>query len=391
MIIRDLKEKVLERATYYPIVAILGPRQSGKTTLAQDAFNTYAYVSLENYETRGFAQKDPQGFLNSYANEQGIIIDEFQHVPELLSYIQTRVDAEKKMGHFILTGSQNFLMNMAISQSLAGRVSIITLLPLSLHELKKADLVPSSVNQLLVKGFYPPLYSRQVPPDVWYPDYRQTYIERDIRQLTQVADLGIFQTFMQLCAGRIGQLLNLTALAQDCGISDMTAKRWIHLLEASYILFLLRPHHNNFGKRLTKSPKLYFYDTGLACSLLNISPEQLPMHPFKGALFESMVIADLMKQYFNQGKRPSLYFWRDHTGNEIDCLIEHGTDLIPIEIKAGQTLSNDFFKGLSFYNQLAGNDPASGYLIYAGTEQQKRSLGSVLSWDTIDQLITPLS
>jgi hypothetical protein len=386
---RDLQVYVEKVATFYPVVVILGPRQSGKTTLAQLTFTKHKYVSLEDIETRRFAQSDPRGFLDTYHNEFGIILDEFQHVPELLSYIQTTVDAKKKLGYFILTGSENFLMNQAISQSLAGRVAITTLLPLSLAELKNNNLMPATINELYIKGFYPPIYARQVPPDIWYPDYIQTYIERDIRQLANVSDLSLFQMFMQLCAGRCGQLLNLSSLANDCGISDTTARRWITLLQASYIIFLLPPHHNNLGKRLTKSPKLYFYDIGLMRALLKIPADQLPTHHLRGNFFESFVISDLIKQYTNQGKRPSLYFWRDHTGHEVDCVVEYGNQLIPIEIKSGQTVQSDFFKGLEYYQSLADGEAPTGYIIYGGNETQKRSKGNVIAWNTIDYFLSP--
>lgn len=389
MYTRKLENHIKKLAQYYPVVAILGPRQSGKTTLAQLAFPHYTYVSLENFDTRKFAQQDPRGFLESYEGEHGVIFDEFQHVPEILSYIQTFVDAHKKLGYFILTGSQNFLMNQAITQSLAGRIAITTLLPLSLAELSENNILPEQPQTLYMKGFYPPLYKRNVPPDLWYADYIQTYIERDIRQLTHVADLSLFQTFMQLCAGRSGQLLNLTSLANDCGISDTTARRWITLLQASYIIYLLQPYHNNLGKRLTKSPKLYFFDVGLMRALLKIPHEQLTLPHLRGGFFETMVVTDLLKQYANRGNRPSLYFWRDHTGNEVDVIIEYGVQHIPIEIKAGQTVNGDFFKGLDYYRALAGNDAPTAYVIYGGKEIQKRSKGTVVSWQSMDDLISP--
>jgi predicted AAA+ superfamily ATPase len=386
---RDLQPYLEKMATFYPVVALLGPRQSGKTTLAQLTFPRHTYVSLEDLETRRFAQSDPRGFLETYKNEYGIILDEFQHVPELLSYIQTKVDAAKQMGYFILTGSQNFLMNQAISQSLAGRVAITTLLPFSLAELKNNGISPANLQDIYLKGFYPPLYSRSIPADVWYPNYIQTYIERDIRQLAQVTDLSLFQMFMQLCAGRCGQLLNISSLANDCGISDTTARRWLTLLQASYIIYLLPPHHNNLGKRLTKSPKLYFFDIGLMRALLKIPYEQLATHHLKGGFFESLIISDLIKQYTNAGQRPSIYFWRDHVGNEVDCLIEYGTQVIPIEIKSGQTVQNDFYKGLEYYQNLAGASAPTAYIVYGGNEIQKRSKGTVLSWHSIDHLIKP--
>ncbi len=380
---RAMTADILKMAKFFPVVAILGPRQAGKTTLAREIFGTYRYVNLENIDLRTFASVDPRGFLAEYLNDHGLIIDEFQHVPELLSYIQAYVDEKKRPGQFILTGSQNFLMNQAITQSLAGRISIHTLLPLSIEELSAAQLLPQAIEEFMYKGSYPPLYTTEVPADRWYRGYIHTYLERDVRQLRQVENLDLFQTFIQLCAGRIGQLLNLTSLANDCGISDNTARQWLSLLEASYIVFLLRPHYRSFSKRVTKSPKLFFYDTGLVCSLLKITPEILPMHPFKGNLFESLIISDLAKRYYNQGKDPGLYFWRDHTGHEIDCIIDKGQTLIPIEIKAAKTISPSFFDGLRFWNELAQADPENSMVIYAGDEDQKWSQGRVISWKSL--------
>lgn len=387
MIERTIKQNLLIVAQVYPVIAILGPRQSGKTTVAQQTFPNYKYVSLEEIDNRKFAIEDPRGFLAAYDNEYGVIIDEFQHAPDLLSYIQTKVDREQKQGYFILTGSQNFLMNQAISQSLAGRISINTLLPLSVPELKESNLLSQTVNELLYKGFYPPVYVKNVEPEIWYKDYSTTYLERDIRQLTQVADLNLFQMFVQLCAGRIGQVLNITSLANDCGISDTTVQRWLSLLEATYIIYLMQPHHTNLGKRLIKSPKLFFYDVGLATSLLNIQKDQIASSYMRGALFESFVISDIIKQFYNAGKRPHIYFWRDHVGHEVDCIIEVGNILVPVEIKAGQTISNDYFKGLAYWNELATGSPEGGYVIYGGTEPQKRTVATVLSWNNLDQLM----
>ncbi len=386
MIKRDLQEQLIKSAKYYPVVSILGPRQSGKTTLAKNTFINHKYVSLEDLDMRKFAKEDPRAFLETYKNEHGIILDEFQNVPDILSYIQTYVDTHQQMGYFVLTGSQNFLVNETISQTLAGRISINTLLPLSISELNQASLLPDNVNNLIYKGFYPAIYSRQVPAELWYHDYLQTYVERDVRQITQVTDLSLFQTFVRLCAGRIGQLLNLTSLANDCGISDHTARRWISLLEASYIIFLVQPHHKNFSKRLIKSPKIYFYDTGFASYLLNISPDQLFTHYLRGGLFECLVIAELYKHYYNAGQRPQVYFWRDVSGNEIDCILERGQELIPIEIKSGMTISENFFSGLKHWNTLATGKPEGGYLVYGGYEDQKRTVANILSWKHIDKI-----
>ncbi|HBY05727.1 MAG: hypothetical protein UV38_C0001G0078 [candidate division TM6 bacterium GW2011_GWE2_42_60] len=394
-----LMENTLQKFANFPVIAILGPRQSGKTTLAQKAYPDHAFVSLENPILREFALKEPAQFLESYANKNGLIIDEFQYVPQILSYIQLDVDAKKRKSFFILTGSQNFLVNQAITQSLAGRVGILNLQPLSLRELAQNNLLPKSPAKTVFNGFYPRLYNEQFTPEQLYPSYIQTYIERDVRQIINVGDLGTFQKFLQLCASRIGNLLNLSDLAMVCGISVTTARRWLSLLEASYIIFLLEPYFNNFSKRLTKMPKLYFYDTGLACSLLRISsPEALALHPFWGSLFECCIIADIAKQYFNQGSRPPFYFWRDKNGRlEVDCLIDEAGMLFPIEVKASERISNDFFTGLSEWNRLAyGENPqkdpaAQTYLLYAGNEKQIRTQAQVVPWTEAGSLVTEIT
>lgn len=390
-----LLQKTLKLYAKFPALAILGPRQSGKTTLAQKAFPKHAYISFENPLVREFAANEPERFLETHRNNHGIIIDEFQYVPQILSYIQLEIDAKKKKNYFILTGSQNFLANQAITQSLAGRVGILNLQPLSLAELAKNKILLDDPAQVVFNGFYPRLYYEHFDPERLYPSYVQTYIERDVRQIVNVGDLGTFQKFLQLCAARIGNPLNLSDLATVCGISPTTARRWISLLEASYIIFLLEPHFNNFNKRLTKMPKLYFYDTGLACSLLRItSAKDLAIHPFWGSLFECCIIADLAKQYYNRGSRPPLYFWRDKNGRlEIDCLIDEGGRLFPIEIKAGSAITSDFFTGLSTWNELAygakpQTDPApSTFLVYGGKDRQSRLKGVAVPWDESGMLV----
>lgn len=385
---RTQAKSIKESADQFKVVGIIGPRQSGKTTLVRWLFKDYDYVNLENIDEREFAQKDPRAFLNQFQN--GLIIDEFQHVPDLLSYIQTRVDEVKKNGMYILAGSQNFLMNQAISQSLAGRVSLHTLLPLSIDELAQAKLLPETEDALMYKGFYPSLYEAEVSIEKWYASYVNTYLERDVRQLSQVADLSLFRKFMQLCAGRIGQIVNLTSLANDCGISDKTARGWLSILEASYILYVLQPHHKNFSKRLVKSPKIYFYDTGLASYLLRIKPEQIGTHYLNGGLFETMIISDLFKSYYNRGVVPRIYFWRDRTGHEIDCILDEGVDLIPIEIKRGHTINQSFFKNLTFWNELSQTDPEKNYIVYGGDAKQSRSKGKVLGWRKTDDIVGAL-
>lgn len=388
---RELAKRVVEGAKYFPVVAILGPRQSGKTTLAKLAFKDHNYVSLEDLDLRFAAANDPRSFLLANGNEHGIIIDEFQHVPELLSYIQTIVDREQKPGYFILTGSQNFLMNQAITQSLAGRISIHTLLPLSIEELKENGILPSTMETAVYDGGYPAIYSKNIMPKDFYRGYLRTYIERDIRQLTQVGDLRTFHTFVTLCAARIGQILNITSLGNECGISDATVKKWLSILEAGYIIFLLQPYHGNFGKRVVKKPKIYFYDSGLACHLLKIKKEDLIVHPNKGNIFESFIICEILKWYENHDETPNIYFWQDKTGHEVDCIIESGRKVIPVEVKAARTINTRFFEGLSYWNQFKDHEPTNGYVIYAGEKQQMKGYPNVISWQSMEELFKVIS
>jgi uncharacterized protein len=385
---RDLK-KELKKYAQFPVIALLGPRQSGKTTLAKETFTKYTYLTFEHEATRTYAEQDPESFLRKHENKHGLIIDEFQYVPNITSYIQLAVDEKKRPGYFVLTGSQNFLVNKAITQSLAGRVGILLLLPLSLHELKVNKLPSKEVDNVIFTGGYPRLYDEHIDPDKFYPSYVQTYIERDVRQLDKVGDLKSFQRFIQVCAGRVGQLLNIDGLASECGISFHTARAWLSILEASYIVFLLEPHYRDFKKRLTKSPKIYFFDTGLACSLLRIThADLLSTHPLRGHLFECLIIADLYKQYCNLGIRPSLYFWRDLNGrHELDCILDEGVNLYPIEIKSGSTVVSDFYKGLLYWNELAGADPSHSYIIYGGTLTQHRRQGNIIGWQAAGTLI----
>lgn len=378
MIFRDISNKVVQLTKQFPVVAIIGPRQSGKTTLVKNLFPDFTYVNLEEPDTRQYAQQDPRDFLSDKTN--GLIIDEAQKVPELFSYIQTISDSSKKNGQFILTGSQNFLLLEKITQTLAGRVAILTLLPFALSELNpQSDTEPFS--KYLFNGFYPPIYDRNLSPLDWFPNYISTYIERDVRQIKNISDLSAFNTFVKLCAGRIGQLLNISSLANETGISINTAKSWLSILESSFIIFKLQPHFHNYNKRLVKMPKLYFYDTGLACSLLNISTEeQVSTHYNLGALFENMIISELLKFRFNRGLVNNLYFWRDKLGKEIDCLIDNGNDKITVEIKAGKTLTTYFFKDLAFYNKLTTNEDIRAFLIYGGDSVQRRGDFSVLPW-----------
>lgn len=385
MIDRKIKKQVLKLAKSYPVVAITGPRQSGKTTLVKEIFKGYHYVNLEDVDMRQFAINDPRGFLQQFSEK--VIIDEAQNAPDLFSYILGVVDECDVAGQYILTGSQNFLLHDKISQSLAGRAAIFYLLPLSIAELKSADGLSDNLENLLYKGQYPRIYAKNLDPSQWYKNYLKTYIERDIRLMKNVHDLGTFQTFLKMCATRCGQLLDLTSLGNDCGINYKTAKAWINLLEASFIVFQLRPHFNNLGKRLVKSPKLYFYDTGLLCALLSIeNKEQIQTHYMRGGVFESFVLSNLMKNQLNNNKDPSLYFWRDQQGHEVDCILEQGSDLLPIEIKSGKTVSPDYFKGLNYWNKLSEASPDKSFLIYGGNSNQKRSNAQVLSWKDLDKI-----
>lgn len=384
--------KVFPRYTKFPVVAILGPRQSGKTTLARKYFNRHRYINLENPEFRAFATEDPNRFLREFENDYGIILDEFQYVPELLSFIQIQVDEKNRPGYFILTGSQNFLMNERITQSLAGRVGILTLLPFSLHELKANNLI-ANVDLTLFNGSYPRVYESQIEAIDFYPSYIHTYLERDVRQITQVGDILLFQKFMRLCAARIGQQINFTDLATYLAVDLRKIKQWISVLENSFIIFLLKPHFQNFNKRITKTPKLYFYDTGLACSLLDIkTKENLALSSFRGNLFESLIISDFYKQYFNSGiSNPSLYFWRDQNGRiEVDCILDRGDVLIPIEIKSGETILPSFFNALSDWQKISGNLQDQGILVYGGDKNQTRSHTKIVGWQQSTHLVNEL-
>ena len=379
MIPRATESLVKELLRGFPIVTVTGPRQAGKTTLACKVMADRPYRSLEDPDVRALAVDDPRGFLSQLPD--GAVLDEVQRAPDLFSYLQTHVDKDGRMGLFLLTGSQQFGLMSGISQSLAGRSAFVELLPLSRNELEAEGVAPAELDKCMYTGGYPALYHRPLVPRQWFPAYVSAYVERDVRQLLNVQDLDTFQRFVRLCAGRSGQLLNLSTLANDCGVTHNTAKAWISVLEASYLVFLLRPHHANFNKRLIKSPKLYFLDTGLLCWLLGIQESgQLEAHPLRGAVFETFVISELRKAFLNRGEPPMFYFWRDSNGNEVDLLIESGGGLIPIEIKSGQTLNRDFFTGLERWNTLAGSMARNPTLIYGGDEVQERRGIRVLGW-----------
>jgi len=368
---RTIELTVASLAATHPVLTITGPRQSGKTTLCRKVFPDKPYVNLEAPDDRRFAHEDPRGFLAAYPD--GAVLDEIQRVPELLSYIQQIVDEKQRAGQFIVTGSQQFEVLNTISQSLAGRTALLKLLPLSIEELAAAQRL-SSVDSLLLKGFYPRIHAHGLAPTQALGDYLVTYVERDIRQLVNVKDLAHFEKFVRLCAGRVGQLLNLQSLGNDVGVSHTTARAWLTLLEASYIVFLLQPWHGNFSKRQIKSPKLYFYDVGLAFFLLGLESEaQVRRDPLRGNLFENLAVVEALKFRLNRGKQSNLYFYRDGKGNEVDLLLAYGRDLFPVEIKSGATIAPDFFKGLKTFAKVAGELPWGGGLVYGGAETQFRS------------------
>jgi uncharacterized protein len=364
-VLRALSEK-------YPVITITGPRQSGKTTLCRKVFSDKPYANLESPDIRQFAMDDPRGFLSQYP--EGAVLDEIQRVPDLVSYIQPMVDQDPRDGLFILTGSQQFEVSHAVNQSLAGRTALLKLLPFTMAELQTAGPLPP-VDHLILHGFYPRIWDKHLDPVQALGDYFETYIQRDVRQIAAIKDLHLFQRFVRLCAGRCGQLLNLNSLANDTGVSHTTAGNWISILEASYIIFLLQPYHGNISKRLIKSPKLYFFDVGLAAFLLGIeNPQQVSRDPLRGNLFENMVVAEALKYRFNQGKKSNLYFYRDSKGNEVDLVCVTGTDLFPIEIKAGMTITRDYFKGLNhMVKHFPENIPNGCGLVYAGEKKQPRT------------------
>lgn len=395
MIKRTLAPILRQAARDYPVVTVTGPRQSGKTTLVRSVFRHHSYASLEDPDLREFALEDPRGFLSQFAGPT--ILDELQRAPELFSYMQGIVDNDASPGQYILTGSQNFLLLRSINQSLAGRSAILHLLPFSRSELlnrkplalsRIGNEVPrrratSTVDLMtaLFTGFYPRIHDKNLDPGRWLAGYYRTYVERDVRDIVNVGDLETFGRFVRLCAGRNGQLLNLSSLATDAGVTHTTARRWLSILETSFLVMLLRPHHRNFRKRLVKSPKLYFLDTGLLCYLLRIrSKSDLQSHASRGPVFESFVVSELIKSFTNAGLEPDISFWRDSQGHEIDVLLERGQNLVPIEIKSGQTIASDFFSGLDYWRNLAGEPKAPAALIYGGEQSYRRRGVAVCSW-----------
>ncbi len=389
MIKREAEDVIRKLLKGFPIVTITGPRQSGKTTLAQAIFADKPYFSLEDPDIRQQARDDPRAFLTRMP--EGSVLDEVQRIPDLLSYLQSHVDELGRMGSFVLTGSQHFGLMSDITQSLAGRTAFVQLLPFSFEELAREGIGQAGLDKALFTGGYPPLYDRELTPGQWMPAYVTAYLERDVRQVLQVQDLDAFQRFLKLCAGRSGQILNLSSLATDCGITHNTAKAWISVLEASFIVFQLKPHHANFRKRLIKSPKLYFYDTGLLCWLLGIqNPDQLATHPLRGSIFETCIISELKKNISNLGLNIDLSFWRDSNGREIDVIVDFGGKYMPIEIKSGQTVNRDFFSGLEHWTRLAGDLAIAPTLVYGGSQEWSRKGVRVLGWDKSEKILAPL-
>jgi predicted AAA+ superfamily ATPase len=394
MFSRTLEPRLRKLAETFPAVFLTGPRQSGKTTLARATFPEYHYLSLEDLQNRQEAQEDPRSFLRRFERKTGVILDEVQRTPDLFSYLQGFLD-EGRGGPLVLTGSQHFLLSERISQSLAGRVAILELLPFSIAELARRPALrpeqiaepsdwpeeppPFALEELLFRGLYPRIHDQQLDAATWLDGYLRTYIERDVRQLTNIGNLEAFSRFLALCAGRSGQLLNSSALAVEAGVSHPTARHWISVLQASFIVLLLKPHHENFNKRLVKTPKLYFLDAGLLCHLLGLRRfEDVRLHPLRGAIFETFVIGEIHKMFLHHGEAASLFFWRDSAGHEVDALLDLGTRRIPVEIKAGLTLATDVFRGLDYYLGLAGG--GRGVLAYAGEESYMRRGHLVRSW-----------
>ncbi len=382
MIKRRIESVIRSYITKFPILTLTGPRQSGKTTLLKELFSDYRYVSLENPDTRNYALEDPVAFLKEYENQ--IIFDEVQQAPKLFSYLQTLVDSRNQMGQFILSGSQNFQLLERITQSLAGRTAIFKLLPMDSWELDQADLLSQSWKELLIKGFYPAIYDRGLDSAAFYSNYIQTYIDRDVVRLTKVHDIRRFRTFLGLCATRNGQLLNLSNLANESGISQPTAKSWLTILESSYIVFVLQPYFENFGKRIVKTPKLYFYDVGLVSHLLGLrSAADLNDGNILGTLFENLVIADLMKTNHHAYQLRDYYFWRDTNGHEVDLLFKKGTEFNIYEVKSTQTILPRLFKDLDYFENITKGKINTKTLIYGGSENQTRSDYTVSPWNNV--------
>jgi len=385
---RSLETRLRALARKFPVVTVTGPRQSGKTTLCRALFKHKPYVSLEAPDVQDFARRDPRAFLAQHPD--GAVLDEVQRVPPLLSYIQVLVDEAPSPGRYILTGSANFTLLESLGQSLAGRTALLELLPLSLEEIRRFPDPPSDLFELLWRGSYPAVYDRDVAPTDWYPGYVSTYLERDVRTVLNVGDLAAFQTMLRLCAGRTGQLLNLSSLGADAGVTHATAKSWLSVLEAGYVAWRLQPFHANVSKRLIKTPKLHFLDSGLLCYRLGIrTPDQLREHPLRGGIFETWVVSEILKSRAHRGLKHNLCFYRDRKGNEVDLVVELGLELIAVEAKSGQTIAADFFAGLASFASLVESSRSRRgvrkFLVYGGEEAQRRTDGTVVPWSELDR------
>ena len=390
MIQRTVTQKLIEASKQFAVVSVTGPRQAGKTTLCKATFPDHEYINLENLASAERIQADPISFING--TESGVIIDEIQKLPELLSYIQVAVDENFKPGQFIVTGSQNLLMSEKIGQTLAGRVATFNLLPLSIAELETEKLTSGNVDEQILKGFYPAIYERKQDADLFYSSYINTYVERDVRDLKQIGDLSQFRRFLQLISGRIGNLVNLSKIGNEIGLDHKTVNSWLSVLEASYVIFRLQPYYENFGKRAIKSPKLYFYDVGLASYLLGINTsKELSSHTSRGALFENMIILEFLKAQLATKASYQCYFWRDNKNHEIDLLIDLGSKKIPIEIKSSATFNKNFLKNINFLLQTTSN-AADGAVVYAGEETGTIQGIQLVSWqDTSSILLQEVS
>lgn len=380
---REIEPKILEALEKFPIVAVMGPRQSGKTTLCQMVKPGFTYVNLEDISIREFAQNDPKGFLDTY--KKGVIIDEIQYVPDLFSYLQVYSDKSQINGEYLITGSQHFLMSEKISQSLAGRVALFNLLPFSITELKKGNYIFESWEEYLLFGSYPRKWTNDIDAFDFYESYIRTYVERDVRMLKNIMNLDIFQKFIKLIAGRTGQLFNQNSLGNELGVDNKTVNSWMTLLEASFIAFRLPPYHNNFNKRIIKTPKVYFYDTGLLAYLLGVrNAQDLEIHFAKGQLFENFILIEKLKQTWNNKTHEKYYFWRDSSGNEVDILIERGLKLTAVEIKSAKTIHPNFFKTLKYFKKI--NPSVLSYLVYGGIETQDRTDGNVVGFNNLSKI-----
>ena len=386
MIDRQLESEIQILRREFPIVAILGPRQSGKTTLAQKAFPDFSYVSLEDIDNREFADSDPRGFLDRYRSN--VILDEVQRVPALISYLQSHVHRLGENGRVVITGSHNFLLMEQITQSLAGRVGLTRLLPFAAYEMRELQL---GLPDLLFGGGYPRIYDQGIRPQTFYKNYIDTYIEKDVRQVKQITKVDDFYRFLRILAGRTAQELNMSAVAEQCGVVHGTVREWLAVLEAGFIIYRLPPYHKNYNKRLVKNPKIYFTDTGLVCSLLGIrEKEQLDYHFLKGALFETFVVNELQKGRFNHGEPYGLFFWRDNHRKEVDVIIESGTGQAALEIKSAKTVHGHAFSGLDYWKALASSDNPTTYLVYAGDDSYTRRGVRVVAWnDLFGEVVRP--